>query len=55
MLKINIRTQTLQPMLDWLKTAKEQNVRSEFQLREILSMPDYQVEFDRYGMEGLPV
>ena len=55
MLKINIRTQTLQPMLAWLKTAKEQNVRSEFRLREILSMDDYRIEFARYGSEGLPV
>lgn len=55
MLKINIRTQTLQPMLAWLKTAKEQNFRSEFRLREILSMEDYGIEFARYGSEGLPV
>lgn len=55
MLKINIRTQTLQPMLDWLKAAKEQNIRSEFRLREILSMEDYRIEFSRYRSEGLPV
>ena len=55
MLKINIHMQALQPMLDWLKAAKEKNIRSEFQLRQILSMDDYQVEFARYGMEGLPV
>lgn len=55
MLKINIHTQTLPPMLVWLKTAKEQNIRSEYRLREILSMDDYRIEFARYGMEGLPV
>lgn len=55
MLKINIRTQSLPPMVDWLKTAKEQNIRSESQLREILNMEDYRIEFARYGMEGLPV
>ena len=55
MLKINIRTKALQPMLDWLKAVKEQDIRSESRLREILSMEDYQIEFARYGMEGLPV
>lgn len=55
MLTINICTEALRPMLDWLKTAKEQNVRNELQLREILQMKDYQIEFARYGMEGLPV
>lgn len=54
-MKINIRTQTLDPMLDWLKTAREQNVRNEARLREILQMEDYRIEFARYGMEGLPV
>lgn len=55
MLKISIHTKALQPMLDWLKTAKEKHIRSEFQLRQVLSMDDYRVEFARYGMEGLPV
>ncbi|MBQ4639148.1 MAG: hypothetical protein IJB69_01360 [Clostridia bacterium] len=55
MMKINIRSQTLDPMLDWLKTAREQNVRNEARLREILQMEDYRIEFARYGMEGLPV
>lgn len=55
MLKLNICTQTLQPMLDWLNAAKKQNVRSEYQLREILRMEDYGIEFARYGAEGLPV
>lgn len=54
-MKINIRSQTLDPMLDWLKTAREQNVRNEARLREILQMEDYRIEFARYGMEGLPV
>lgn len=55
MLKITIRTDALQPMLDWLKQAKTEGVRDEARLLEILQMPDYQVEFARYGMEGLPV
>ena len=55
MITINTCTQALQPMLDWIKTAKEQNVRNECQLREILQMEDYQIEFARYGMESLPV
>ena len=55
MLKLNICSHTLQPMLDWLNMAKKQNVRSEQQLRKILCMEDYGVEFARYGAEGLPV
>ena len=55
MLKLNICTQALQPMLNWLNAAKKQNVRSEYQLREILRMDDYGIEFARYGAEGLPV
>ncbi len=55
MLKINIHTQALQPMLDWLRAAKEQNIRNEQRLREILQTEDYRIEFARYGMEGLPV
>jgi len=55
MLKINICTQALQPMLKWLKIAKEQNTRSEYQLREILRMEEYGIEFARYGAKDLPV
>ena len=55
MLKITSRTDALQPMLDWLKQAKTEGVRDEARLLEILQMPDYQVEFARYGMAGLPV
>lgn len=54
-LKIHICTQALRPMLDWLKTAKDQNIRNEPRLRSILHMEDYQTEFARYSMEGLPV
>lgn len=35
--------------------SKNENIRDEKTLREILKMKDYQVEFARYSQEGLPV
>ena len=54
-MKVHFLTSTIQPMLDWLHTAKHQGIRDEEKLRRILSLPDYQIEFARYGMKGLPV
>lgn len=54
-MKISFRTDTIKPMVDWLLNFKNTGTRNESALRSILSMPDYQIEFDRYGMEGLPV
>ena len=54
-MKITIQKETVAPMTAWLKMAREQGVRDEKALREILSMPDYGVEFQRYGDPGLPV
>lgn len=54
-MRVSFHTDTLQPMLDWLMTYKTTGTRDEAVLRRILSMPDYQVEFARYGLEGLPV
>ena len=55
MLKIHINTDALQPMLDWLRLSKEQGLRDEDALRRILKLEPYQIEFARYGSEGLPV
>ena len=54
-MKITIQKETVAPMTAWLKMAREQGVRDEKALREILYMPDYGVEFQRYGDPGLPV
>lgn len=54
-MKINIHQETVAPMTGWLKAARERSVRDEKALRQILSMPDYGVEFRRYGDPNLPV
>lgn len=54
-MKIEISKSTVEPMTSWLKRSKEQGVRDEARLREILSMHDYRVEFQRYGEPNLPV
>lgn len=48
-MRIEISKSTVEPMTSWLKRSKEQGVRDEARLREILSMHDYGVEFQRYG------
>lgn len=54
-MKISIHKETVAPMIAWLKEAQEQGVRDEVKLRNILSMPDYGVEFQRYSEPNLPV
>lgn len=54
-MKIKFNLDTIKPMSDWLLKSKKENIRDEVQLREILKMPDYQVEFARYGQPNLPV
>ena len=54
-MRIEISKSTVEPMTSWLKRSKEQGVRDEARLREILSMHDYGVEFQRYGEPNLPV
>ena len=54
-MKISIHKETVAPMTAWLKAAREQGTRDEKALREILSMPDYGVEFQRYSEPNLPV
>ena len=54
-MKITIQKETVAPMTAWLKAAREQGIRDEKALREILSMPDYGVEFQRYAEPNLPV
>ena len=54
-MKISINRKTVIPMIKWLKASKDEGVRDENKLREILSMPDYGVEFCRYQEPSLPV
>ena len=54
-MKIKFNTDTLEPMIGWLREYRNTGRRDPDKLKEILSMPDYQIEFRRYGMEGLPV
>ena len=54
-MSIRFHTDTIRPMTDWLMRRKQQNLTDEAELREILRMPDYEVEFRRYGEPGLPV
>ena len=54
-MKISINRKTVIPMINWLKAYKDEGVRDENKLREILSMPDYGVEFCRYQEPSLPV
>ncbi|MDD7738882.1 MAG: DUF5700 domain-containing putative Zn-dependent protease [Fusicatenibacter sp.] len=54
-MKIDIQKESVAPMIAWLKEARDQGIRNERALREILSMPDYGVEFRRYGEPNLPV
>ena len=54
-MNIRFHTDTIRPMTDWLMRRKQQNLPDEAELREILRMPDYEVEFRRYGEPGLPV
>lgn len=54
-MRIKFNTDAVQPMVDWLMNYKTSGTRDETELRKILSLPDYQIEFERYSMDGLPV
>lgn len=54
-MKIEISSATVAPMAAWLKQGRESGCRDEKALRQILSMPDYEIEFRRYGEPDLPV
>ena len=54
-MKINFHTEALQPMSEWLMKRKSLGFGDEKELRDILSLPDYKVEFDRYSDPSLPV
>lgn len=42
-MKIEISNATVAPMTAWLKEAEKTGVRDEEKLRQILSMPDYEI------------
>ena len=48
-MKITFNLDSIEPMIDWLLDSKKNNGRDENRLKEILNMPDYQIEFERYG------
>ena len=52
---IRFNTDALRPMLDWLSKRKKTGSGDEARLRQILALPDYQVEFERYSSPGIPV
>ena len=54
-MKNRISSATVEPMAAWLREGRETGVRDEAKLRQILSMPDYAIEFRRYGEPNLPV
>ena len=54
-MKITFNLDSIEPMIDWLLDSKKNNGRDENRLKEILNMPDYQIEFERYGLKNLPV
>lgn len=53
-MKIEIRKGTVLQMASWLQSARDTGARDEAELRRILSLPDYQVEYARYGDPNLP-
>ena len=52
-MKIKFNLDCIKPMIDWLLESKKNNVRDENKLREILNMPDYKIEFARYGSPNI--
>ena len=54
-MKIKFNLDCIKPMVDWLLDSKNNGIRDEKKLRDILNMPDYQIEFARYGSPNLPV
>jgi len=54
-MKISFNTSAIKPMIDWLLERKKVGQGDEEELRQILSLPDYKVEFERYGLANLPV
>lgn len=54
-MKINFCTEAIQPMAEWLLKRKTLGKGDEKELRDILSLPDYKMEFERYSDPALPV
>ncbi|MDD2434050.1 MAG: DUF5700 domain-containing putative Zn-dependent protease [Bacilli bacterium] len=53
-MKVTFDTKAIQPMADWLMKRKR-GVSNEAELRTILKLPEYGVEFKRYNSPGLPM
>lgn len=54
-MKISFNISAIQPMIDWLLDKKKNHYEDEAKLRQILSLNDYKVEFERYSQPNLPV
>lgn len=54
-MKIFFSTKAIKPMYDWLYKSKAKNIRNENELRKILKMKAYSIEFSRYGEPNLPL
>ena len=54
-MRISFNTSAIQPMIEWLLNRKKTGQGDEASLREILLLPDYKIEFERYGLPNLPV
>ncbi|MFA7111226.1 MAG: DUF5700 domain-containing putative Zn-dependent protease, partial [Bacilli bacterium] len=54
-MKISFDLKAIEPMFNWLLKSKKENIRDEVELRNILKLPEYKVEFERYENKNLPV
>lgn len=54
-MNVDIRSGSIAAMYSWLKESRDSGKRDEEALRQILSLPDYAIEFQRYGDPRLPV
>ena len=54
-MEIKFNTSAIKPMIDWLLNRRRVGQEDEKSLREILLLPDYKIEFERYGLANLPV
>lgn len=54
-MNVDIRSGSIAAMYSWLKESRDSGKRDEEALRQILSLPDYAIEFQRYGDPRLPI
>ena len=54
-MNVDIRSGSIAAMYSWLKESRDSGKRDEEALRQILSLPDYAIEFQRYSDPRLPI